>query len=70
MRVIAKPTDDPVVADQRVADALESVLSNAADRAFVLVAVAMATKAHRLDAKREAMDEFAKLAGTQSEAAH
>lgn len=55
----AKPGDNPFVADQRVADALWSVLPDAADRAVVLVAVAMAVKAHRMDARRAALAECA-----------
>jgi hypothetical protein len=46
--ILHKPTDDPAVADQRVSDALESVVANPSERAFVLVAVQMAIKARKV----------------------
>lgn len=53
MRAITPPADSPAQADQRVADALESVLPDPAARALVLVAVRMAIKAHALAARRD-----------------
>lgn len=56
-----KPADNPVTADQRVAHAVEAVVPNPADRAAVLVVVAMAVKSHRLEARRIALAENAEL---------
>lgn len=54
---IPNPCDDPATADQRVADTLEVLIPNAADRALVLISVSMAVKAHRVHARREALAE-------------
>lgn len=66
---LPKPTDDPKVADQRVADALESVLTDPAARALVLVAVQMAIKAHLLAARRAKSSTGTNCPSTEAESA-